>query len=44
MTLHEHADVKRNFEALTELFHPLRLALAAAIGEEDEWDILLLEV
>ena len=44
MALHEHADIERDFEALAELFHPLRFALAAAIGEQDEGYALLLEV
>ena len=44
MALHKHVDIEWYFEPLTELFHPLGLALAAAICEKDERDALLLEV
>ena len=44
MGLYEHADVEGNFEMVADLLHSLLLAFAAAIGEEDEWYALFLEI
>ena len=43
MGLDEHADIEVDAELLGEVVDPLRLALAAAIGEEDEGDVGCLE-
>ena len=44
MALHEHARVERDFEEATKIAHAFGLVLAAAIGEEDEGDMVALEV
>ena len=44
VALHEHACVERHVEEAAELVHALGFVFAAAIGEEDEGDVVGLEV
>ncbi len=44
MALHKHARVERDAKEAAEIADALRLVLAAAIGEENEWDAVGLEV
>ena len=44
MALHKHASVERDAQLAAQVSHPLRLVLTAAIGKEDEWDTLCLQI
>jgi len=44
VALHQHAHVQTYTELLRQVVHALLLGLAAAIGEEEEGDALLLKV
>jgi len=44
VALHKHARVERDAKEAAEIADALRLVLAAAIGEENEWDAVGLEV
>lgn len=44
MALHEHIHIQWYFKPIRELFDPCSFALAAAIGEKYEGDLIGLEV
>jgi hypothetical protein len=44
VTLHEHARVNGHVQLAAQIGHALRLVFSTAIGEEDEWDALCLEI